>query len=250
MTGRAKPSPLQAFEDNMADAHHLVRLAEGLTNERSRRMRRELRDRVGSALRVVERDQGELDCLESDDVFMVFLPGSWLHREDFLDHRPLLRQALVAGCAATETYLADKVMTRVGDLLTSDDAATDRMKKLPMSVGEWLYIERRYERRRRGLRERVVKPYVRENASTAPNKVGEMLSLIGVVNWTKQVDAQRASSRGDTERLLERVTQRRNKIAHQGDRQGFGRAALSIEETKVDLADLKSVVLAIEAVVT
>jgi len=250
VTGRAKPGPLQAFKDNMEDAHHLVRLAEGLTNNRPRRMRSELRDRVGIALRIPDRRRGDLDCIESADVFITFLPGGRLQRKDFIDHRPLLRQALVAGCAAMETYIVDKVMTRVGELLRSDEAATDRMKKLPMSVGDWLYIERRYKRRRRGLRERVIHPYVREHASTAPNKVGEMLSLIGVTNWTKQIDIQRGAPRGDTERLLERVTQRRNKIAHQGDRQGFGRATLSIGETKDDLASLNSVVFAIEAVVT
>jgi hypothetical protein len=62
VTGRAKPAPLQAFEDNMADAHYLVRLADGLTNEGSWRMRRELRDRIGEALRIADRNRDKLDC--------------------------------------------------------------------------------------------------------------------------------------------------------------------------------------------
>jgi hypothetical protein len=249
MSTRARPTPLEAFEANMADAHHLVRLAEGMTNRRAQRMRRELRDRIGSALRIRVADRAELDCLHSADVFVTFLPGSRLCREDFLDQRPLLRQAIVAGCAATETYLADKVMTRIGQLLKSSESASPRMNKLPMDIKEWLYIEQHYQRRRVGLRERVVAPYVREQASTSPTKVGEMLALIGVEHWSRQVDQQRSVAKGATVAFLEEVTVRRNRIAHQGDRQGFGRAHLSVDEARDDLAGLVSVVEALEAIV-
>lgn len=108
MTGVAKPAPMQAFQANMADAHHLLRLAEALTNTRVRRMRRELRERVGEVLGIRARDRGALDCLQSTHLFVTFLPGGQLRRSDFDDQRPLLRQALVAGCAATETYLATR----------------------------------------------------------------------------------------------------------------------------------------------
>jgi hypothetical protein len=249
MAGHSKPGPYEAFEANMADAHRLVLLAECLTNSRARRMRRELRERIGHALRIRDADCDALDCLQNADVFVAFLPGSRLARADLTDHRPLLRQALVAGCAATETYLADKVMTRVGALLAPEGAATERMRKLPMTVGQWLYIERRYKRRGRGLREQVVHQYVREHASTAPSRMGELLSLIGVKSWPKLVDGQRHVGSGQTEELLDRVTKRRNRIAHQGDRQGYGRAQLTVEEVQQDLAGLQSVVEALEAVI-
>src|SRR5262245_54018895 len=90
-----KPNALEAFETNMADARHLVRLAEALTNTRARRMRRELRDRVGEALRVPSKDRDELDCLQSSHLFVTFLPGARIKRSDFDDARPLLRQAIV-----------------------------------------------------------------------------------------------------------------------------------------------------------
>lgn len=160
MAGTTKLSPIETFSLNIADAEHLVRLAEGLTNQRQRRMREELRAKVGAALRVRSADYAQLDCLHSADVFVTFLPGSRLRREDFLDHRPLLRQAIVAGCAAAETYVADKVLSRIGPLLTSLNSSTARIEKLPMSVHDWLYIEQNYERRRRGLRERVIVPFV------------------------------------------------------------------------------------------
>lgn len=247
MSGKPKQKPLQAFQYNMADAHHLVKLAEGFSNSRARTMRKELRDRVGEALKVRVRERYKLDCLESPDVFLTFLPGSRLQREDFTDHRPLLRQALVAACAATETYLGDKVMDNVGPLLASSDAMTRRLRKIPLTLQDWRYIEDQYERRRSGIRHRIIEPYVREQASTAPNQVGVMLSMLGVDDWSKKLDRQRATNKGSTEELLARITDRRNKIAHQGDRSGRGRAPLQVDDVKSDLAALESIVTAIEA---
>lgn len=120
MSGRPQLKPIEVFDSTISDADHLVAVAEGLTNNRTRRMRRELRDRLGEALRVRVQDRGHLDCLESDDVFMVFKLGGQLDRGAFSDARPLLRQALVAACAAFETYLSDKAMSRVGPLLKTE----------------------------------------------------------------------------------------------------------------------------------
>lgn len=121
---------MEAFEDNLADARCLLLRVEGFTNRRSRRMRKELRDRVGEALRIPRRDRADLDCLESDDVFVTFKPGSDLTTNDFLDHDPLLRQSLVAGCAAFETYVADWVLARVGSQLVSG-TLTARAAQIP-----------------------------------------------------------------------------------------------------------------------
>jgi hypothetical protein len=244
----AKATPLEAFQDNMRDAHLLVTLAEGLTNSRARRMRRELRERVGAAWKVPSKLRDQLDCLESADVYLTFKPGSRLSRQDFVDHRPLLRQALVAACAATETYLADKIMCGMAELTKSPEAATERLGRLSLSVEDWLYIEKNYKYRRRGLHVRVIERRVREFASTSPTKVGELLSLAGVPNPQKQLDHHRQVAKGDTYALLDRVTQRRNKIVHTGDRSGRTRAALTIGEVKEDLAGLESVVSAIERV--
>jgi len=250
MTGVRKPSPLEAFETNMRDAHHLVRLAEGLTNSRARKMRKELRDRVGAAWRVPLKHRDQLDCLESADVYLVFKPVSRLARADFLDHRPLLRQALVAACAATETYLADRAMSQVAGLTSSADAASDRLKKIPMTVGDWLDIEV-YEYRRRGLHEKVIRPYFAEFASVDPSKVGALLSLLGVKDWQKQLDGQRGVNPGDTRVALDRIAKRRNRIVHTGDRvsqSSRNRATLSIAEVRCDLDVMESLVAAVEKV--
>ena len=122
-----------------------------LFQQPARGMRQELRASVGKALKVPVRRRDDLDCLESDDLFVVFKPDGELGRDQFMDLQPLLRQSLVAGCTALETYVADKVMEYVGDALRAEEVPA-RMKNISLTVGEWLEIERRYKRRRWGIR--------------------------------------------------------------------------------------------------
>ncbi len=75
MPGNKKPLPIEASELTLADARQLLKLADAFTNERVRRMRAELRGRLGDALRIPAKRRGQLDCLESNDVFLLFLPG-------------------------------------------------------------------------------------------------------------------------------------------------------------------------------
>ena len=233
----------------MADAELLVILADCLTAANQRRMRAELRQSVGTALRVPMKRRDELDCLRNSDVFLTFMPGARLAREDLEDRRPLLRQALVAGCAATETYLADKVMTKVGQLARSSSVSTRRLDEVPLDVKRWLSIEEGYKIRRRGLRELVIEPYVRERASTSPNKIGELMGLVGVRDWHKRVDSTLRVPRGSTVTFLDRVTSRRNRIAHTGDRSGYGRGRLTVAEVEADLDQLRQIVGALEGII-
>jgi hypothetical protein len=85
MAGKSKPSALQAFNDNIADARQLVLLAEALRNKRTYRMRLEKRMRLGEALDIAKRKWDQLDCIESEDLFAVFPPGSRLSRNAFED---------------------------------------------------------------------------------------------------------------------------------------------------------------------
>lgn len=218
-----------------------------MTNTRARRMRRELRDRVGEALRIPVKQRDQLDCLRSDHLFVTFMPGAGLSRADFDDARPLLRQALVAACAAGETYVGDRAMERVGPLITLA-SATPRLRRIPMDLGGWLEIDSRYDRKKWGLRGMVIEPYIRQEASTDPTKVGFILSLFGVESPLSKLDASRGVARGETKAFLDRLTQRRNRIAHEGDRVGKGRASLTVGEVRADLEELTAVVQAIQAV--
>lgn len=248
MTGKPKPKPLEAFEDNMADARSLVLLAEAVTNLRARRMRRELRERVGEAIKSPKKQWADLDCVESGDLFIVILPASRLVRSDLQNRAPLLRQAVVAGCAATETYLSDRVIERARKLVTAN-GELGRLGKIPMSVGQWDAVEA-YQYRRRGITECVIAPWVRERSSTAPNIVGELLALVGIDKPLHRLDNARAVAKGTTEAELLEISERRNRIAHSGDRKGHGRASIETGEVRRQLDCLESIVQAIEAVLT
>lgn len=76
------------------------------------------------------------------------------------------------------------------------------------------------------------------------------MSLIGVQNWSKQLDQLRGVPAGQTVEFLEQITSRRNRIAHSADRQGFGRAQLTIEEARDGLDSIVSVVGAMESLIT
>lgn len=242
----AKKTAREAFEDNMADAHHLVRVAKALTNVRQKRMRAELRRRVGAALALPQKDHDLLDCLQSDQLFVTFLPGSELKRQDFGDARPFLRQALMAAAAAAETYIYDRAMERVGGLIASLEPPK-RLLDIPTDVRKVLKVLD-YTKAGWGIRVLMLEPYIKEHASTAPSQVGEMLSLMGVSEGLKKVDARRKVANGETFEFLTRFTVRRNKIAHQGDRDGRKRALLTVEEVDRDLALIVSVIRAVEFV--
>lgn len=229
----------------MADARHLLDLASSLQNQRVRKMRAELRARLGEALRVPTKDHEQLDCIESEDLFVLIKPGSRLNRRHFADLRSLLRQAIVAGCAAFETYLAEAVIERVGPLLQDDDPPS-RLADIKLDVRTWMEIEREYKRRRRGIRELVVLPQIRQMSSTAPSQVGVLLSIAGVDKWANKIDNALGEDLGTVVRELERITKRRNAIAHGGDLRGRGRAHITADEVQGDLDFITAVVDKIE----
>ena len=99
-----KRLPIDMFHDSMEDAKILMLIASAFPNRRERAMRTELRNRVGEALRIKKNDRRELECIENEKVFLLFKNKNHLSKIQFKDTRPLLRQAIVAGCAAFETY--------------------------------------------------------------------------------------------------------------------------------------------------
>jgi len=247
MPRRAKREPIEAFEDNFSDARALVSYVRAFSNNRARRMRSELRGRIGEALRISVRAREELDCLESEDLFVIFKPDGHIDRDAFQDLRPLLRQAIVAACASLETFLADKVMCHAGASMALDDIPK-KLRDITLTVGHWADIERTYERRSWGIRG-VIEESIRERSSTAPNQVGFLLGMIGVNNWAKKIDGIRRVAKGTTVKELEVITDRRNRIAHSADKSGLGRAALEIDEVEEYLNQVKIIVNAIDHLV-
>ena len=210
-------------------------------------MREELRNKVGEALKVSAHKRKVLDCLESEDLFVVFKPDGQLDRSRFEDLRPLVRQALVAACAALETYVADKTMESVGVILREGNLPS-RMKSISLTIGHWAEIEENYERRRWGIRA-IIDEYIRDTSSTAPSSIGFVLSIIGVKEWSVGVDKARGVEKQTTVRQLDAITHRRNVIAHSADRKGRGRAPIDLTYVEEQLRIIEEVVDALEKVI-
>lgn len=246
MTGKQKATAREAFDLNIADAEKLVLVAKALRNNRIRKTRRELRDRVGEALRIPRKRRDSLECIESDDLFVVLKPGGVVRRDHFDDLRPLLRQAIVASCAAAETFVADRVMELIGPALRAKDKPR-RLMELRMTVEDWFRIDG-YSRKGWGLRDLIEEQIRRQIVSPSPGQIGIAFSLVGVDRLWSRVDGLRRASKGDSERALDAIYKRRNRIAHEGDRLGRGRAGVEIEEVESDLACLAGIVNALDKV--
>jgi hypothetical protein len=246
MAGKPQPKPIEVFEANIADAERLLAFARALTNGRKYGMRRERRESVGQALRLAKSKWGSLDCVESDDVFVVLKPGGAVRREHFTEAelRPLLRQAVVAAAAAVESYVSEKAATYVAAALADP---RDRLKEVVISLVDVIEIERRYKRRAWGYRA-VLESYLEREASSDPAKIGKVFSTVGQRGFWSKVDSKRRVPKGTSEAQLRALTERRNKIAHTGDRTPTGRSSLALTDATALVANAKSIVEAMETV--
>lgn len=246
MAAPPKMSARDAFDLNIQDAQMLVELASLLSNRRTRRMRQELRERIGDALSIPRKRRVDLECLENEKVFVTFMPGhaGWRDRLDDVGLRPLLRQALVAGCAAVETFCADRVMERYSAAVKQKPPPS-RLLELSLTVDQYLTIQDTYQKTGWGLRQ-VIELEVRQKASPAPAQIGQLFALVGEKGLLARVDNRRKVPKGVTETELNRIVARRNLIAHTGDRSGRGRAAITTTEVEADVATLISIIDALD----
>ena len=236
------------FEDTIADAERLILLNETLRDAHPRRARRELRELLGDAISIPKRDRDDIDRAESEDLFIVVKPRSRCSRQDFGESelRPLLRMAVVAIAAAVESYVAEKAWDLIGPALRSSPPPK-RLCDIPLTLGKLFEIESRYERRAYGHRG-VIDDYVRTLASANPDSIGKVFSVVGKDNVLKRVDVHRKVPQGSSAGQLLSLAQRRNLIAHTGDRLGGGKAAIETAEVRGHYANAKSIVEAMEEV--
>lgn len=241
-----KMSARHAFNLNMQDAEMLVELAKLLSNQRVRRMRVELRQRLGSALSLARKHWDELECLENERVFVTFKPGhaGWRERLDEPNLRPLLRQALVAACAAVETFCADRVMELYPAAIRKNPPPS-RLLELSLTVDDYLTIDRKYTKKGWGLRQ-VVELEVRQRASPAPGQIGKLFALVDKKGLFPQIDKARKVAKNTSTQDLERIVERRNLIAHTGDRSGRGRATINVAEVETDLGIIVEIIDALD----
>lgn len=61
-----------------------------------------------------------------------------------------------------------------------------------------------------------------------------------------RIDARRKVAKDSSTTELDRIVERRNLIAHTGDRQGRGQAAITVAEVEADLALVVSIIDALD----
>lgn len=252
MARAKKLTPIEAFQGNMADAEHLVRVAEILQNERVREVRTEMRGRLGEAFRIPKKRQNAIRMLQNEKVAIVFLPDSNYKAADLADTLPLLRQAIVAACAAVETYYYDLFMSRMPSVIRAAKSPSELhelIRHINVPFEDMLDINQSYKRTGWGVRELVLDRFAKEYCSTAPNKVGKVLSALGYKGALGAIDKKRGVKSGTSNDELERITVRRNQIAHQADRRGRGRAQISFKYVANELGVLREIVDATDTLV-
>ena len=238
----------EGFDALIADAEHLLRLASALSNSRRGKMRTELRESIGDALSVPKRERGSLDCVESRDLFVVLKPGSSLQRTHFdeTELRPLLRQAIVATATAIESFVVASAQQLMATAFLSP---TKHLKEVQVTLGDVLEVEARYTRRRWGHKE-LLAEHIERQTSANPYRVADTLRIVGINDLWNQVDRMRKVKQGTSANQLTELVDRRNRIAHDGDRSGRGRAPLSEETVARHIEDAHSIVDAIEKILS
>ncbi|MET8681973.1 HEPN domain-containing protein [Streptomyces sp. NPDC004647] len=87
---------------------------------------------------------------------------------------------------------------------------------------------------------------VRQRASPAPAQIGTLFGLVGHSKLLTRVDKRRKVGKEESTNELNRIVERRNRIAHAGDRIGRGRATITIDEVESDLDLIVSIVDALD----
>ena len=248
---RGRPAKAQAivvFEQNIADAERLILLSETLKNERKRRMRHERREAISNAVKTSQRDRKLLDIAENDQILIVFKPNSLGLARHFEEGelRLLLRQAVVAIAAAVESYVAEKAKSYVPDACKAQPPPK-RLLDIDLKIADLLDIERTYQRRAWG-HYGLIWRYIDLEASANPASIGKVFSVVGKTGLWKKVDGRRGVKPGESERQLDSLAKRRDRIAHTGDRRGGGKAAIDANEVGTYLRNAREIVEALEEV--
>ncbi len=261
-------SAMEVFNDNMADATRLLRWAQALKNKRRRSMRTEQREAFLTMRRMRRADLDDLDCVESDDLYIVLLPNGprALDKDDFTrtGTEPLLRQSVVAMAAAVEGYVHTKTQQFLTEALDEAEAyiaepdgkqpgVVRALKKMNMSLMDAMEL---VERQRDGKRIRwnfrdMLRRELHNFSSSDPDRFGKAFSMVGKrIDW-KRIDKDRGLNppkQGDAESYLDlkALAGRRNDIAHRNDRGRSKKATIRLKDVLTFRSNAIEIIAGIE----
>ena len=181
-------------------------------------------------------------------MFVVIKPAGSAQRSRFTEPelRPLLRQAVVATAAAVESYVADKACCYIGSVLKNGSTPRSLLE-MPLTLEQVMWVEETYTKRGWGRR-KLVTDHIAQQASSHSHKVGKVFALVGVKKFWPQVDHKRGVKPGISEKQLNELADRRNRIVHTADRLGGGRATLEVKAAQEHFDNARSIVDALESV--
>lgn len=241
-------SPLAAFEDNIQDAIILVNRAKFLSTIGMRKLQSARTELVCDFLKIPNRDRGDVLCLENDHLFFVIKKDVGFGLEEMKNADPLYRQAIVAGCAAIESYVAD-IMIQHLDFALGLKEPSSKLTGMPITLREWHEIDAKYVQGIRGVK-KIIRENIKKSAGPSSASVGYIMSMMQLTGWSKKVDQVRVVPEGTTVKQLDMISNRRNVIAHSGDR-GPRNTKAPIDAKTVDeyLQIIKSIVEALDKVI-
>ena len=245
---------------NFSVAEHLLQLHELFRGLQENKVDEPLRLAVCSCFGISE--QTVLRHARNDQVVLVAkatapIPPSLLVQDGI---NFLLRQAVVVGCTALESFFWDALRENVLTIVRARRRRADEsLKKITLSLDDYLSIEGYGDPDER-LQQIILKNFERETLSNA-SSIEDIAKVLTVKDFWAKVAAKTGNPDNEIKRQIGEIIQRRNQIAHRADRpdenadppeeqDGHGLRAINYAWANTRVATAKNVVSAASEIFT
>lgn len=172
----------------------------------------------------------------------------------------LLRQAVVVGCTALESFFWDVLRENVLTIVRARKRGADEsLKKLTFSLDDYLSLES-YDNPDVRLQQIILKNFERGTLYDA-SSIEKIANILTVKDFWSKVASKTGNPGNETKRHLNEIITRRNQIAHRADRpdenanspeeqDGHGLRAINYAWTNTRVATAKNVVSAASEIFT
>ena len=218
-------TPETAFQDTLARARFLMRLHDGLINQRKRRIRADWKVKFQKLMHWPA--SKSIERVDTKEAVIVLRNGSELDPDDFTRKAmdELLRAALVIGVSALDRYVHERVTKGIVTALRKGPSTIQqRQFTLPaataMRIADKVRTARKSSNQVRPANE--IRHAVQEEIHKRPfqgwRDIENAFALLGITKFDGQL--QTAFHVGDLsaiKRQLNGIVRRRNQIVHEGD---------------------------------
>ena len=221
-------SPLEAFENAIDRATHLIDLYNLLHNRRQRSVRSDWARKFKEMMRWPQ--SADICRIDGEDAVLVIKDGTNWNLSDF-QHEYLgemLRAALILSVSAFDRFNHDLVVKNVLGILRKPKTAWPKALAdfpVPLSAAEeaieWSIKQRRppnptQSRPRVKLKTRF-RECLHEKTFQGFGQVGNALSMLGIADPWSKISSTLGEPTTEIEKRLNSIVHRRNQIAHEGD---------------------------------